>query len=252
MHTFRKLALLSTILMTSACATNIHRPEAKADPYENINRKIFTFNDAFYRHVAMPIEDGYRAITTKNIRNRIADFVANMDEPISTVNYVLQLKPKEAAVTVARFVVNSTLGLAGLFDVASGWGIEKDTTTTGETLASWCIADGPYVVIPFIGPSTPRNFLGASADFLADPVYWATYNDLNYSAKISYPYMAVKYTSKYESYLDLYMDMTKNSVDPYTTIRSAYMQNQRKYKCRFAPEETTQAYDFDFDEEMED
>ncbi len=249
---YTKLTLaVACIMMTSACATSIHRNDENADPYENINREIFAFNDSFYENVAFPIERGYRKITTKDIRNRVSDFVANMDEPISTANYLLQLRPKETAVSVARFVINSTLGLAGLFDVASGWGLELEPTTTGATLASWCIADGPYIVVPFVGPSTPRNFLGSSVDFLADPVYWMTMNDANYSAKISYPYTFIKYTSKYESYMDLYLELTKNSVDPYVTIRSAYLQNQRKYKCRFAKEEETPSYDFDFDIEEE-
>ncbi len=242
---------VACVMMTSACATSIHRTDENADPYESVNREIFAFNDSFYENIGFPIERGYRKITTKDIRDRVADFVANMDEPISTVNYFLQLRPKETAVSVARFVINSTLGLAGLFDVASGWGLEQDPTTTGATLASWCIADGPYIVVPFVGPSTPRNLIGSSADFLADPVYWMTINDANYSAKINYPYTFVKYTSKYESYMDLYLDLTKNSVDPYVTIRSAYLQNQRKYKCRFAKEEEAPSYDFDFDIEEE-
>ena len=171
MNKLKALVTVSCLVLLSACTTTIHRADENADPYENVNRKIFEFNDGFYRNIGFPIERAYRKITTKSIRNRVSDFVSNMDEPISTVNYLLQLKPKETAVSVARFAINSTLGLAGLFDVASGWGLEQDQTTTGATLASWCIADGPYIVVPLVGPSTPRNLIGSSADFLADPVY---------------------------------------------------------------------------------
>ncbi len=247
MNKINTLAIVTTVAMLSACTTSIHRTDETADPYESVNRKIFDFNDSFYRNIGFPIERGYRKITTKSIRNRVADFVSNMDEPISTANYLLQLKPKETAISIARFAINSTLGLAGLFDVASGWGLEQNPTTTGATLASWCIADGPYIVVPLIGPSTPRNLIGSSVDFLADPVYWMTMNDANYSAKISYPYTFVKYVSKYESYMDLYEELTKNAVDPYVAIRSAYMQNQQQYRCRFAEEEQAPSYDFDFD-----
>ena len=79
-----------------------------------------------------------------------------------------------------------------------------------------------------------------------------TYNDANYEAKITYPYMAVKYTAKAENYMDLYNDFKQNSVDFYATMRSAYLQSQRKLKCRFASEDTTEAYDFDFDEDWEE
>lgn len=242
------MALLSTILMTAACATNIHRPETQADPYENVNRKIFTFNNAVYENVFFPIVKGYRKVTTPTIRERISSVVANVDEPLSTVNYMLQLKPKESVISLSRFVVNSTLGLAGMFDVATGWGLGQSPTSTNETLASWCMADGPYLLVPFIGPSTPRSLTGAAIDAVADPVYWTTYKDANYKDKISYTYTAVKYTNKVDGFMDLYNDFKKNSVDFYATMRSAYLQNQRKYNCRFAPAETSQAYDFDFDD----
>ena len=252
MNKIKLLTAVAAIALTSACATDIHRPMADADPYESVNRKIFAFNDGFYEHIVFPIERGYRKITTPTIRDRVSSFINNMDEPISTFNYILQLNPKAAAISVIRFVINSTLGLAGLFDVAGGWGMVQDQTSLGETMASWCLADGPYLVVPFIGPSNPRNFVGSMADFVADPVYWMTYNDANYSAKISYPYTAVKYVSKLESYMDLYLSLTKNAVDPYVAIRSAYLQNQRQVQCRFATEEETPLYDFDFDAEMEE
>lgn len=120
MHTFKQLALISTILLTSACATNIHRADTNADPYENVNRKIFKFNNAFYENIVFPIAKGYRAITTPDIRERVSSVTANMDEPISTVNYLLQLKPKESAISLSRFVINTTLGLGGMFDVEIG------------------------------------------------------------------------------------------------------------------------------------
>lgn len=252
MNTTKLTAAVLSIMLTSACATDIHRSETEADPYEDVNRKIFAFNDGFYENIVFPIERGYRKITTPTIRQRISSFVSNMDEPISTFNYMLQLEPKAVLISISRFAINSTLGLAGLFDVAAGWGLVQDQTSLGETMASWCIADGPYLVVPFIGPSTPRNFVGSMADFVADPVYWMTYNDANYRAKISYPYTVVKYVSKFEGYMDLYNSLTKDAVDPYVAIRSAYLQNQRQVKCRFAAEDETPLYDFDFDAEMEE
>ena len=253
MNKIKSLALASALLLVSACATNIHRPENKADPYENMNRKIFAFNDSVYENVYFPIVRGYRKITTPTIRERVSSFVANVEEPISTANYLLQLKPKETAVSVARFGINTTLGLAGLFDVASGWGLGQKTTNMNATLASWCVADGPYFVVPFVAPGNVRSFAGMVADTVFDPVYWATYNDANIHDKVTYSFAAVKYLDEADGLMDLYTDFKENSVDMYATMRSAYLQNQRKLKCRFASEEEAAShFDFDFDEDMDE
>lgn len=246
------MALLSTVLMTTACATNIHRSDMDADPFENVNRKVFEFNNAVYENVFFPVAKGYRKITTPFIRERVNSFVANVDEPISAVNHLLQLELGAMAKNLTRVVINTTLGLGGMFDVAQGWGLEPDKTGFNQTLASWCVADGPYVVVPFVGGSSARGVIGMAADAAADPVYWMTYNDANYHDKIAYPYAALKYTAKAENYMDLYNDFKQNSVDFYATMRSAYLQNQKNLKCRFAGEEQTQSYDFDFDEEWEE
>jgi phospholipid-binding lipoprotein MlaA len=246
----RNAALTLMLLATTACATNIHRSDSQADPYENVNRKIFAFNNQVYENVFFPIARGYRKITTPFVRERINSFISNMDEPISAVNHLLQLKPKETLINLGRVVINTTLGLGGMFDVAQGWGLEPDKGTFNETMASWCVADGPYLVMPFVGGSTARGIVGMGADAVADPVYWMTYHDANYSAKISYPYAAVKYTAKAESYMDLYEGFRKDSVDFYATLRSAFLQSQRNLNCRFASDEDMQqTYDFDFDEE---
>ena len=251
MNNIKKFAVLTVILFTSACATNIHRNDSDADPYENMNRKIFSFNDSVYENVFFPIAKGYRKITTPFIRERVNSFVANLDEPVSALNHLLQLEPLPAVKNVSRFVINTTLGLAGTFDVAEGWGLKETKTGFNQTMASWCVADGPYVVLPFIGGRSVRGTVGLTVDTFSDPVFLATRNDANVYSKINYPYAAVKYTAKAENYMDLYNDFKKNSVDFYATLRSAYLQNQKNLKCRFAPEETSASYDFDFDEDME-
>lgn len=248
-----KIISLSFVIALSACASNIHRTDANADPYEDVNRKIFAFNDVVYENVYFPIARGYRKITSQDVRNRVSNFVDNVEEPITAINYLLQLKPKEAGVSVARFAVNSTLGLAGTFDVATGWGLGLERTNMNTTMASWCMADGPYVVVPFVGPGTVRSFGGMVADAAMDPVYWATYKDANVHDKVTYGFAAVKYTDKINSLMDLYTGFKEDSVDLYATLRSAYLQNQRKLGCRFADEaDETAHFDFDFDEDMED
>ena len=239
--------------MLGACSFDIHRAENKADPYEEMNRKIFAFNDKVYESVYFPIARGYRKITTPSIRERVSSVVANVEEPISTANYLLQLKFKETGISVARFAVNTTLGLGGLFDVAGGWGLNQAKTNMNQTLAGWCVADGPYLVVPFVAPGNVRSFAGMLADTAFDPVYWATYKDANIHDKITYSYAAVKYTSKIDNLMDLYSSFKEDSVDLYATLRSAYLQNQRKLRCRFADDAEQDAhFDFDFDEDMDE
>ena len=249
MYNLKKIAALSIVLLTSACATNIHKNDLDADPYENVNRKIFTFNDNVYENIFFPVAKGYRKVTTPFIRERVNSFVANVDEPVSAVNHLLQLKPLPALKNLTRFVINTTLGLAGTFDVAQGWGLSKETTGFNQTMASWCVADGPYVVLPFIGGRNIRGTVGLAVDTITDPVFLATHNDANVYNKVNYPYAAVKYTAKAENYMDIYNDFKKNSVDFYAAVRSAYLQGQKNLKCRFAEENDTDSYDFDFDEE---
>lgn len=246
------LSVLSCLAL-SACASNIHRSDANADPYEAANRKIFAFNDKVYEYVYFPIVKGYRKITTPTIRDRVSNFVDNVEEPLSAVNYALQLKAKEAATSVARFGINTTLGLAGTFDVATGWGLGQPQANMNQTLANWCVADGPYLVVPFVAPGNARSVAGMVIDTAIDPVYWATYKDANIRDKVTYGYSAIKYTDKANGLMDLYNGFKEDSVDLYATMRSAYLQNQRNLKCRFASDEEQAAhYDFDFDEDMEE
>jgi len=115
------------------------------------------------------------------------------------------------------------------------------------------MADGPYFVVPLVGPGTVRSFGGMMADAAMDPVYWATYQDANVKDKATYGFAAIKYTDKANSLMDLYTGFKEDSVDLYATIRSAYLQNQRKMKCRFADDSDSSAdFDFDFDEDMEE
>ena len=149
MINIKKISIVALLMMTTACASNSYRSDSEADPFEGFNRAVFNFNDSVYENVFFPTARGYRKITTPFIRERINSFIANIDEPISAVNHMLQLEPLPALKNIARVVINTTLGLCGMFDVAQGWGIEPDVGTFNQTLASWCVADGPYVVVPF-------------------------------------------------------------------------------------------------------
>ncbi len=261
MKTAVKISLCSLLILFSvACATDgkIHRPEAEADPFESFNRSVFEFNQQFDKYIMKPLAKGYRAITTQSIRDRVRDILSNLREPLSAANHLLQADPKASAASLSRFVLNSTLGLAGAFDVAEGWGLKKDTTGFNETFAKWCIKDGPYIVLPFLGPSTPRAATGLAFEFIFDPVFWATYHDANIKDKVAYSYAAIQAISIREAAMTLTDDLERNSVDLYAATRSAYLQYQSKLRCFNDVSGDTAVYDFDFGieddvfEEMED
>lgn len=248
-------SLMSLILvLTSACASSqkAHSTQEQEDTFETYNRAMFKFNYQVDKYVMKPLAKGYRAITNEFVRNRVRSALSNLREPLSAGNYLLQADPKASVKSLSRFVINSTLGLAGMFDVAEGWGLPPDRTTFNETFAKWCIKEGPYIVLPFFGPSTPRAASGMVLGFVFDPVFWATLNDANIKDKIAYTYAAVQAVSLREEGLDLLDDLERNSVDFYATMRSAYLQNQSKLKCINETGDTANTYDFDFGIEEED
>ena len=250
----KKLVLVSAMALLSSCASAGQNPhtDAEADPLESINRPIFEFNYQADKYVIKPVAKGYRAITTPFVRDRIRSALANLMEPVSAGNYILQGEPVDSAKSLSRFVINSTLGLAGMFDVAEGWGLPCKRATFNETFAKWCIPQGPYLVLPLIGPSTPRAAAGLALEFVFDPVYWATYNDANVHDKASWGYAALLGITAREQAIELLDDLESNSVDFYATMRSAYLQNQSKLRCYRDQSEPAEAYDFDFGIEDED
>ena len=151
------LLSFSVLLMAACSSTPKTDAHAHDDALENFNRAMFEFNYRLDRHFLKPVAQAYRAVTTPDIRARISSALSNLKEPMSAANHLLQGEFKQSGVAVGRFVINSTLGLAGTFDVATAWGLEKDHDNFEETLAKWCIKDGPYIVLPFLGSSTPRS-----------------------------------------------------------------------------------------------
>lgn len=224
---------------------------------ENYNRAMFSFNTTADDYVIKPVAKGYRAVTNEFIRERVRNFYSNLTEPDSMINHTLQGNFADSGKSLGRFVVNTTLGLLGTFDVASGWGLDKKRTNFDKTMASWCVPDGPFVVLPLLGPSTPRATVGYAATAVANPTYWADYyatfgNDWE---KYSFYYglTALGFISLREENLEFMDNLTESSVDPYSTIKSAYMQNRLKMGACDSGEDNAKdiSYDFDFDDEDE-
>ncbi len=241
--------LLAVILSCSIYGSALAAESRQSDWLESYNRSVFNFNYQLDKYTLKPLAKGYRAITTPNIRNRVTSFINNVREPVTTVNHTLQGSVRDTFISIGRFLINSTLGLGGMFDVAAGWGLERNPTGFDDTLASYCVPDGPFIVIPFWGPGTPRSLIGNATDAVASPMYWGPLNDKNYADKISYGYAALVAVNTRERALDLLDDLEKNSVDFYTTVRSAFIQNRQQLNNRCAGHNQNPAasYDFNFD-----
>lgn len=240
------------VACVAACASSATEQHEYDDPFEGYNRAMFSFNYQVDKYVIKPVAEGYRAVTTPFIRERISSVIDNLKEPVSAGNHLLQADPEASVKSLSRFVINSTLGLVGMFDVAEGWGLPKDKTTFNETFAKWCIPQGPFIVLPLLGSSTPRAATGMALDFVFDPVYWATYQDANVHDKASWGYAIAQGITAREAALDILDDLERNSVDFYATMRSAYLQNQNKLKCFNDVSKDENTYDFDFGIEDED
>lgn len=227
--------------------------DANDDKFEKFNRFSFELNNKLDKYILKPIAIGYRNITNQYTRDRVNSVFANMREPVSFANNVLQGDFIYGLTNIGRFSLNSTLGLAGMYDVADkGFGLAPKYSSFDDTLANYCVKDGPFLVLPLVGPTTPRAFVGRSTDGLVNPVFIATYNDANTRDKILLPYSVLLAVANRESSLDLIDGVKASSVDFYATVRSAYLQNRKKMKvCGDVKIEENEAK-FDFDMSMDD
>ena len=250
--------ILAATLLISACATNPDGTkldtsgETKLEAY---NRAMFNFNYQLDKKVIKPVAKGYKAVTNQFFRDRVTNLFNNLEEPADAINNLLQGNLKDSGVSVTRFAVNSTLGLLGMFDVAKGWDMPRKKADFDGTMAKYCVPDGPFVVMPVIGPSTPRYLAGWGVDSLASPTFWALYDvDDDGVQAAAYAAYALKYTNKRAEAITLLDDLEKNSVDFYTTMKSAFMQNRQKYVslCGAEKDAAAPSYDFDFDEDFDD
>lgn len=145
--------------------------EGDRDPFEGYNRMMFTFNDSADRYLIRPLARGYRAVTPDPVERSVRRVFDNIGEVGNAANSLLQGKPGAAANSTGRFVINSTLGIAGLFDVAAPMGLARDEDEDfGQTLGRWGVGSGPYLVLPLLGPSTLRDAPSRLVDNLIDPI----------------------------------------------------------------------------------
>ena len=214
----RIIALFIPLLFLSGCAT--FQSQHPADPIESFNRKSDQFNQDFDRAVAKPIAQGYRYVTPSVIDLGVTNFFRNLSDIPSAANNLLQLKPGRALSDIGRVCINSTLGIFGLFDVASDMGIPSYKEDMGQTLGYWGMGDTPYLVIPLLGPTTLRDLLGRVGDTIINP--------------ISYPSQSAYLTLSTLQLVDIRADLLEAgnvldeaAVDRYAFLREFYLQQRQ-------------------------
>lgn len=223
------LASLVLLLALGACATTQAGPNGLADrdPYEELNRDIFSANQAVDGAVIRPVADVYRAVAPTPVRRGVTNFFGNLREPWSFVNNVLQGSPDRALRNLGRFVVNSTVGIGGLIDVASAIGIERAPEDFGQTLAVWGVGDGGYRVLPLFGPTTARGLVGTVVDLLANPMTLFLDRELNFSTGQLWALRAGDIVNARANATEGGVDaFLESSADPYAAARAGFFERR--------------------------
>ncbi|NVJ67191.1 MAG: VacJ family lipoprotein [Gammaproteobacteria bacterium] len=214
----RIIGLFATSLIINACATTGENP---ADPYEDFNRSMWEFNKSADKALLKPIAKGYKAITPDPVEKGVSNFFSNIGEVPTIINDVLQFKLGKALKDTGRFLINSTLGLAGLLDPATDMGLEHQPEDFGQTLATWGVGDGAYIMLPFFGPSTTRDAFGQGVDSF---VIYNLYDEMNDDqTEIGLRVLDVVQTRAGLLSLE---DQLNSAPDDYTLIRDVYLQRR--------------------------
>ena len=213
----KSLVTLVAAALVAGCASS--SAPVEHDPWEPLNRGIYRFNDFGDRVLIKPVARGYKKVVPSFARRGVSNFYDNLTTPRSALNNFLQGKPKRGFDDVVRFVFNSTIGIGGLIDVASAGGIEEYDEDFGQTFAVWGVPSGPYVVLPFMGPSTLRDAVGRPLDVLSDPLY---HHDDSSVRDPLYVLRAIDLRHR----LLAAEGLIEDSQDPYITLRESYLQNR--------------------------
>ncbi len=228
--TLRITLLAGLVLLFQGCATPPTDPDALAafneanDPLEPMNRNIFAFNEAADKYLIKPIAQGYVYVVPAQGRKSVRNFLNNLRSPVVLANDIMQGEMERAGTTIGRAIFNTTIGIGGLFDVASGLGLPYHDEDFGQTLAVWGVGEGPYLVLPILGPSNPRDTVGIVADGFMDPLNWYLENiHLGY---LTYVRAAIDGIDKRAGVLDALDEIKRTSLDFYATIRSLYRQRR--------------------------
>lgn len=248
------LAPAVAALFLASCATSPERMEkiglnekAMNDPLEKTNRQLFALNKDLDRYVAKPVTRGYRRVIPTAAQRGVSGYYLNAKEMLNLPNALAQGKVKSAFVAADRLLINGILGL-GLTDHASNLGVYTEPHDFGQTMAVWGMPSGPYLMLPFLGPSTLRDGIGRAVDFFLDPTSFIL--DTMISTEWHIAEMGVQLIDMRSRLMDTGEQVLTGAADEYATMRSAWLQ-LRRYELfdGMPPPEAEDDYDDDYDEE---
>ena len=217
----RVFTLVGSLLVLAGCASTPGRTHDE-DPWQGFNRGVYKFNDTLDRAALKPVAKGYRKVTPRWFRAGVGNFFSNLSYPATVVNQFLQGKPGMGTRDAGRFLVNTTLGIGGLFDVATRMGLQANDEDFGQTLAVWGVGSGPYLTLPFFGPSSLRDAPSRAFDYFLGPL---EYVDIPWEAEWGMRSLDLVHSRSELLPLD---STLQNAYDPYGFIRDAWVQ-QREF-----------------------
>jgi len=216
------LVLIALAAAALGGCTTTQEQKDNNDPFEPVNRVVFKVNFAVNKYVGVPVATVYTTIFPKVIRHGVHNALNNMGEPVTFGNDVLQGETTRALQTLGRFSINTTIGVAGIFDVAGDWGMPPHDEDFGQTLAVYGVGEGPYLVLPLVGPAPPRDFGGHFVDVYFDPLY---YVDFSGRHALLVGRHAAGLVDAQAQGVDAIKQLDA-SADPYAAARSAYRQHR--------------------------
>lgn len=213
-------SLLLSLSLLSGCAT-INGEADPDDPLESFNRAMYSFNDTLDQAILKPVAQGYNAALPDPVNKSVSNFFSNLEDVVVVFNDLLQFKIEQALSDTARVFFNSTIGVFGLFDVASGMDMPKHDEDFGQTLGYWGVDTGAYIVWPFFGPSNVRDTVGSISDAYVNPLYDITPRDTQTGLVI------VDVIDTRAGLLSASKILKEAALDPYLFVRDAYLQRRQ-------------------------
>lgn len=218
------MAILALALLAGGCAGPQATQDADAtsvsDPLEGMNRFFFDLNQRLDRDAGKPIAVTYKQDVPDRVRGSLHNVLDNLGGPVNVANDLLEAQFENAGIAAGRFLVNTTIGVAGIFDVATDWGMPDRDRDFGETLGTYGVPPGPYLVLPLRGSTDVRDFAGNYLDGFATPLHFVRYDGNNY---VGWMKSTLGSMDKRSSNLVTYEDIERSSVDYYATMRTIYL-----------------------------
>jgi phospholipid-binding lipoprotein MlaA len=215
-------AIIALCAGLGACSTT-EESQQQNDPLEPMNREIFGFNHRLDDKVALPVATFYRSAAPGPVREHLHNFLTNLHLPVTMVNDVLQGHFERSGEAAGRFAVNTTVGVVGVFDAATDWGMPYHEEDFGQTLGWYGVGEGPFLMLPLLGPATPRDIGGSFVDHYFDPLGYVTWRHKFY---YSWGRSALGFVDARSQSIDTLREIQRSSIDLYATTRSLYRQSR--------------------------